>query len=163
MILSDRDIKQAIHDKRIVISPVPDFATQLGSCSIDLRLAKDISKIENQQSRVKIVDNKIILPPTEFCLGITQEYVELSADMCGILHGRSSLGRKGLMIHSTAPLIDAGFRGNIVMELYNSGPLPIELSVGMRICALSFETLTSPAEVPYYKKKHAKYVGQKKP
>ena len=163
MILSDRDIKKAIHDKQIIITPEPDYSKQLGSVSLDLRLGDKISKIKSQKSTIHIKNQTIILPPGEFCLGITKEYIELPDDLCGTLHGRSSLGRKGLMIHSTAPLIDAGFRGRIVLELYNSGPEPVELTIGMRICALTFEKLTSPAEVPYYKKKSARYAGQKKP
>lgn len=158
MILSDRDIKKALHDKRIIISPAPDLSEQLGSCSIDLRLGSLNNADDDADTR-----GSTFLRPRQFLLGITLEYIELPDDLCGILHGRSSLGRKGLMIHSTAPLIDAGFRGKIVLELYNSGPKQIVLHEGMRVCALSFEQLTSPAKVPYYKKKSAKYINQKNP
>lgn len=151
MILSDRDIKKAFGTGKIIIRPTPDWQKQLGSCSVDLHLGA-------QDNATKITIN-----PGQFILGITEEHVELPDDLCGILHGKSSLGRKGLMIHSTAPLIDAGFRGKIVLELYNCGPSPIGLTTGMSICALSFETLTSPAEVPYFKKKTALYLNQKTP
>ncbi|HLB60194.1 MAG TPA: dCTP deaminase [Patescibacteria group bacterium] len=158
MILSDRDIKKAIKSGKIKIDPLPDFDEQLGSCSVDLRLGSQNDADSNADKR-----RLIILKPGTFQLGITLERVELPDDLCGILHGRSSLGRQGLMIHSTAPLIDAGFQGKIVLELYNSGPKPIELTEHMRICALSFEQLTSPAVIPYYKKKNARYIGQSIP
>jgi len=157
MVLSDRDIQRAIEEGDLRIDPVPDFSSQLGSCSVDLRLGTHNTDSSNDEQP------PVVLQPKQFLLGITLEYVEIPADLCGILHGRSSLGRRGLMIHSTAPLIDAGFRGKIVFEFYNSGPETIELTYGMRICALSFEQLSSSARVPYYKKKSARYLNQKKP
>ena len=104
-----------------------------------------------------------ILHPGEFVLAITKEYLEMPDDLTGRLEGRSSIGRLGVVIHSTAANIECGFRGNITLELANMGRIPVMLYPGMRICSISFETLSSPAEVPYYKKKSAKYVGQKKP
>jgi dCTP deaminase len=84
-------------------------------------------------------------------------------DLAGRLEGRSSIGRLGVVVHSTAATIDAGFRGNITLELANMGRIPVMLYPGMRICSVSFEQLSSPVAVPYYKKKSAKYAGQKSP
>src|SRR3989344_4286002 len=180
MILSDRDIKKALQEKRIVISPKPDLSEQLGSCLIDLRLgnqfrvynqssiavldSRDISQVD-KITTVRTVkdDDAFILHPGEFVLAITKEYLEMPDDLTGRLEGRSSIGRLGVVIHSTAANIECGFRGNITLELANMGRIPVMLYPGMRICSISFETLSSPAEVPYYKKVSAKYAGQNKP
>lgn len=168
MILSDQDIKKAVRTGNIIIKPEPDWERQLGSCSLDLRLENPTfypspTWVKSHQ-KAKLPKSNLgktaRLKPGKFLLAVTREYLELPSNICGLLHGRSSLGRKGLMIHSTAPLIDAGFRGKIVLELYNAGPAPIKLKAGMRICAVSFEKLSSPAKVPYYKKKGAKFLGQ---
>lgn len=180
MILSDRDIKKAITAGRIRIKPKPDFAEQLGSCMIDLRLG-NVYRVFNHSktpyldpqnpktlvdvtTEIKIKDTEpFTLHPGEFILAMTKEYIEMPDDMTGRLEGRSSIGRLGVVVHSTAANIECGFRGNITLELANMGRIPVMLYPGMRICSLSFEELTSPAEVPYYKKKGAKYVGQKSP
>ncbi|MBI4080186.1 MAG: dCTP deaminase, partial [Candidatus Levybacteria bacterium] len=180
MILSDRDLKKALESKRIIITPSIDYATQLSSCSIDLRLGDAFRVFEHSRQpyidpfnrkegedftkEFKIEDNKpFIIQPGDFVLGITQEYLEVPDDLTGRLEGRSSIGRLGIVVHSTAANIECGFRGHITLELANMGKMAVALYPGMRICSVSFEELTSPAEVPYYKKKHAKYVGQKGP
>lgn len=180
MILSDRDIQKAILLKRIKISPAPDFATQLGSCALDLRLGSryrvfDHSRtpyIDPQNSKtlsdvtteIKVKRGEAFtLHPGEFILAVTEEYIEMPDDLAGRLEGRSSIGRLGVVVHSTAATIDAGFRGNITLELANMGRIPVMLYPGMRICSISFEQLSSPAATPYYKKKSAKYAGQKSP
>ena len=180
MILSDRDIKKAFASGKIKITPKPDLATQLGSCMIDLKLGhtfrvfnhsktpyldpKNPKTLEAATAEVVIKDkDAFILHPGEFVLAVTREYIEMPDDLTGRLEGRSSIGRLGVVIHSTAANIECGFRGNITLELANMGRIPVMLYPGMRICSLSFEELSSPAEVPYYKKKSAKYVGQKKP
>ncbi len=180
MVLSDRDIKKALKDKRIVITPAPDFKTQLGSNSIDLRLGStfrifDHSKypfIDPHRKNIgeeitrevkKKKDEPFIIQPGDFVLATTVEYVEIPDDMVGSLEGRSSIGRLGIMVHSTAASIECGFRGKITLELTNMGKMPVALYPEMRICALSFMMLTSPAETPYYKKKSAKYSGQSAP
>src|SRR5690606_12185418 len=93
----------------------------------------------------------------------TMEHVEIPDDITGRLEGRSSIGRLGIVIHSTAANIECGFHGNITLELANIGQMPVALYPGMRICTISFEELSTTAEVPYYKKKSAKYVNQKGP
>jgi len=180
MVLSDRDIKKHIEEKKIVITPLPDFSTQLGSNSIDLRLGNKFRVFEH--SRFAYIDpfkkemsenitreievaeaEPFIIQPGDFVLATTIEYVEVPDDLVGVLEGRSSIGRLGVIIHSTAGSIECGWQGNITLELANMGKMPVALYPGMRICALAFEQLTSPAQTPYYKKKNAKYVGQKGP
>ncbi len=180
MILSDRDIKKTLASGKIKITPKPDFRTQLGSCTIDLQLG-NVYRVFNHSktpyidtlnpktlvdvtTEIRVPDGEAFtLHPGEFILAMTKEYVEMPDDLMGRLEGRSSIGRLGVVVHSTAATIDAGFRGNITLEFANMGRIPVMLYPGMRICSLSFEELTSPAEIPYYNKKTAKYAGQKKP
>lgn len=178
--LSDRDIKRAVEKGLIKIKPSPDFATQLGSCALDLRLGNRYRVFDH--SRTPYIDPKnpktmtditteitvkdgesFTLHPGEFILAITHEYIEMPDNIAGRLEGRSSIGRLGVVVHSTAATIDAGFKGNITLEFANMGRIPVMLYPGMRICSISFEELSSPAQTPYYKKKSAKYVGQKSP
>jgi dCTP deaminase len=180
MILSDRDIKKALQTKKIIISPEPDFAVQLGSCSIDLRLGSQFrvfnhSKMpfidsnnpgdaDTMMTEILVKDKEpFILQPGDFVLATTMETITLPVDLLGRLEGRSSLGRLGIVVHSTASIFDPGFSGVIVMELGNLGRIPVSLLPGMRICAMTFEQLTSPADIPYNLKKQAKYIGQNSP
>src|SRR3990172_2789724 len=180
MILSDRDIKNALKTGHIIIRPKPDLAVQLGSCMLDLQLG-NVYRVFNHSktpyldprnpqtlvdvtTEIRIQDGEAFtLHPGEFILAVTKEYIEMPDDLTGRLEGRSSIGRMGVVVHSTAANIECGFRGNITLELANMGRIPVMLYPGMRICSLSFEELSSPADVPYYMKKSAKYVGQKKP
>lgn len=180
MILSDGDIKKAIASKRIVITPKPDFVTQLGSCSIDLRLGdifrvfnhskfpfidpskKDFSNEITKEVKVKKGEH-FIMQPGDFVLAVTLENVKIPSDLMGRLEGRSSLGRLGLVVHSTASTFDAGWDGKPVLELGNLGRMAISLTPGMRICAMTFEQLSSPAQTPYTSKKFAKYKFQQAP
>ncbi len=180
MILSDRDLKKALKQKQIVIKPAPDLVTQLGSNSIDLRLGSSFRVFEH--SKYAYIDpfdkeassavtreisvkkgERFIIQPGDFVLGTTIEYIEVPDDMLGNLEGRSSIGRLGVIIHSTAASVECGFRGHITLELANMGKMPVALYPGMRICSISFAQLSSPADVPYYKKKSAKYAGQTGP
>jgi dCTP deaminase len=177
MILSDRDIKQYIKDGKISIKPEPDFEAQLGPCSLDLHLGNTFKTFKPTQYPYLDLKRKngfeevmegvtieeggpFILQPREFVLAITKEEILLSPDLMGRLDGRSSLGRLGLVVHSTAARFDPGWRGKAVMELGNMGIMPIILYVGMRICAMTFETLSSAAETPYLKQKDHKYADQ---
>ncbi len=101
------------------------------------------------------------MQPSDFVLATTVEKIELPDDLIGRLEGRSSLGRLGIVVHSTASIFDPGWSGVVVMELGNMGRMPVALYPNMRICSMTFEELSSPALVPYSKKKSAKYVGQK--
>ena len=180
MILSDRDIKQALLDKRIVVKPKPNLDEQLGSSSLDLRLGKEFRVFKHRKkpfvdpldpSTVVGMTDEIaiskkepyVIHPNEFVLASTLEWVEWSDDLAARVDGRSSLGRLGLVIHSTAGHVDAGWRGALTLELRNIGMVPILLYPKMRICQLVFEQLSSPAERPYTKKPGAKYAGRTTP
>jgi dCTP deaminase len=180
MILSDRDIKKALKSKKISILPAPDLKEQLGSCSVDLRLGnvfrifeysknpyidpskKDYSNEITREVRIKNGE-KFIMQPGDFVLAVTLERVKIAPDLMGRLEGRSSLGRLGLVVHSTASIFDPGWDGKPVLELGNLGRMAISLTAGMRICAMTFEELSSEADVPYVKKVKAKYVFQDGP
>lgn len=180
MVLSDQDILGALKSKRVVITPKPDMKVQLGSCSLDLRLGKRF-RIFNH-SRVPYIDpnnprsgndmmteigvkdgEPFILQPGDFVLATTMETVTLPNDLLARLEGRSSLGRLGIVVHSTASVFDPGWHGVCVLELGNLGRMPVALYPGMRICALTFEELKSPSQKPYNKKLGAKYVKQSAP
>ncbi|MBI3890148.1 MAG: dCTP deaminase [Candidatus Wallbacteria bacterium] len=180
MILSDRDIEKALQAGRIKISPAPDLSSQLGSCSIDMRLG-DLFRVF-EHSKVPFIDLKpgaategfmreirvregepFVMQPGEFCLAATVETLELPDDLVGRLEGRSSLGRLGIIVHGTASIFDPGWSGRVTMELGNLARMPVALYPGMRVCSFTFETLTSPARVPYGKKPGNKYAGQQGP
>lgn len=166
MILSDKDLKKEIEEKRIVIDPIIDFETALSACSVDLKLHHEFCVFDEKGELTKIfiqVGEKFILKQGQFALASTLESVKIPDDMAARLEGRSSIARLGIIVHSTASLIDPGFCGQITLELANLGPKPVELEPGMRICALSFETLSSKADTPYHKKKNAKYLNQSGP
>lgn len=174
MILSDRDIKKAIKDGEIKIDPLPDYKEQLGSCSLDLRLGNVFRVFEHSRKAYidpskKDFSNEItseivlkegeqfIMQPGDFVLAVTYEKVTIPDNLMGRLEGRSSLGRLGIVVHSTASIFDPGWDGKCVLELGNLGRMAVALTVGMRICAMAFEQLSSPAEIPYSSKSHAKY------
>lgn len=185
MRLSDQDIIRALDEQRIVLDPRPDD-TSISGVTADLRLGNrfrvfsshttpyiDLSgnreamnaAMDKVMSDEVVIeeDDAFILHPGELALGATYESVTLPDDIVGWLDGRSSLARLGLMVHVTAHRIDPGWCGNIVLEFFNSGKLPLGLRPGMAIGALSFETLSSPALRPYRKRKDAKYRDQKGP
>jgi len=180
MVLSDRDIKVYLKSKKIQIEPEPDLAEVLGSCSIDLRLGNTFrifehskhafidpydAKSTNEVTKLIKVREKepFILHPNDFVLATTIERFTLPNDLLARLEGRSSLGRLGIVVHSTASIFEPGWSGKVVMELGNLGRMPVALYPGMRICALTFEKLTSEVAVPYYRKKGAKYINQDSP
>lgn len=180
MVLSDRDIKKALDKGRIKIDPFPDLKTQLGSCSIDLRLGRNFRVFEYSKSpyidpskkdysneitqSIELKDGEqFIMQPGDFVLAVTLEKITISPDLLGRLEGRSSLGRLGIVVHSTASVFDPGWDGNAVLELGNLGRIAVALYPEMRICAMTFEELSSPADVPYTEKKLAKYTFQKNP
>jgi len=185
MRLSDRDIVAALNAGRIGIEPRPEDRVVSG-VSVDLRLGHrfrvfsshtipyiDLSGSREQvdQAVEKVMGDEVfisdretfVLHPGELALGVTLESITLPDDLVGWLDGRSSLARLGLMVHVTAHRIDPGWSGNIVLEFFNSGKLPLALRPGMAIGAMSFETLTGPAERPYTKRDDAKYRGQSGP
>lgn len=177
MILSDRDIKRYLKEGKIKIEPEPDFDKQLGPCSLDLHLGSIFKifkptqypyldlrrKTDFENFMEEIIVGKgdpFILQPKDFVLAITEERFVLPDDLMARLDGRSSLGRLGLVVHSTAARFDPGWDGKAVMELGNLGICPVILYSGMRICALTFETLSSPCEISYGQNKKHKYGKQ---
>lgn len=181
MIFSDRDIKRLLAEGRIKVTPEPDLNTQLGSCSLDLRLGPEFRVFEggvfdpyidvrkpdqvNSITNEHVVDDgrAFILHPNAFAIASTVEHLELPDDIVARLEGRSSLGRLGIIVHATASIIDPGWRGRIALELANHGAVPVALHPGMRICALTFEPLSTPSDNPYWRKERAKYVDQSGP
>lgn len=177
MLLADIDIKKALADKRVIISPEPDLSQALSACALDLRLNYEFEVFEHTKfayydprkkpsehatKQIKLQEGDFfVLQPGEFALASTLEWIELPDDLAGRLEGRSSLGRLGIVVHSTAALIHPGMRGNIVLELGNHSRMPVALYPGMRVCSISFEQLSQPAEVPYHSQKNAKYLFQK--
>ena len=174
MVLSDRDIRRELAAKRLRIEPLGDSAVQ--PASVDMRLGRQLLVFQNHlepyidvkqdlahlTAPVEIDEvNPFVLHPGEFVLGMTLEYVELPDDLVGRLDGKSSLGRLGLVVHSTAGFVDPGWRGNLTLELSNLATLPILLYSGMKASQISFMRLTSPAEQPYGSKGlGSKYQGQ---
>jgi len=179
MILSDRDIKKAILQGRITITPKPDFTIQLGPCSIDLHLGSHFQVFKHSsypfvdlKSGVdtKAIMKEIVVPkgepfimqPRDFALVTTVENLKLADDIVGRIEGRSSLGRLGIIVHGTASIFDPGWDGKPTMELGNLGVMPVALYPGMRVCASTFEDLSSPSEKPFNRNKaHNIYHKQK--
>ena len=178
MVLSDRDIKKAIAKGRIKITPKPNYAKQLGSCSIDFHLGNRFRIFKHSKypfidlmGGIDVADimeeivvpkrRAFILQPGDFAIATTIERLKLANDIAGRIEGRSSLGRLGIIVHSTAGLFDPGWDGKPTMELGNLGVMPVTLYPGMRICAFTFEEVSSKVDVPYSKKKGAKYAGAK--
>ncbi|MEO8510277.1 MAG: dCTP deaminase [Chloroflexota bacterium] len=177
MILSDRDIRAEIESGRIVIDPYTPEAVQ--PSSVDLHLDRRFRVFRNtrypyidvrvdQPDLTELVeisgDVPFILHPGEFVLGSTLERVELPNDLVARLEGKSSLGRLGLLIHSTAGYVDPGWEGNLTLELSNVANLPITLYDGMKIGQISFQRLSSPVEIGYGDARiGSKYRGQRDP
>ncbi len=177
MLLSDRDIRTQIDTGRVALDPYePDM---IQPSSIDVRLDKFFRVFDNhkyasidpsieQPDLTRLVevdsDKPFVLHPGEFVLGSTFESVALPDDIAARLEGKSSLGRLGLLTHSTAGFIDPGFEGNVTLELSNTATLPINLWPGMKIGQLCFFQLSSPAEHPYGSSKYgSRYRGQRGP
>jgi len=181
MVLSDREIKKYIKKGKIKIRPKPNLKEQLGPCSLDLHLG-NVFKVfktseypyldpkrkidfEEIMEEINIEDGgPFILQPKGFVLTTTKEEFSLSNDLMARLDGRSTLARLGVVIHLTAARFDPGWKGKAVLELGNLGIMPVVLYAGTtRICALTFETLSSPVETPYLKQKDHKYANPTSP
>ena len=177
MILSDKSIREALSSGRIIIDPLDESCIQ--PSSIDVKVSNLFRVFRNHTSAVIDVkkdltdltelvevpqDGVFMLHPGEFVLGSTLERVAIADDLVARVEGKSSLGRLGLLIHSTAGFIDAGFDGHITLELSNVANLPITLYPNMKIGQVSFMTMTTPAENPYGKgARGSKYQGQRGP
>ncbi len=178
MILSDRDIKKALEAGRVKIDrPASDYLPHIHASSMDMRLGSTFKLYEH--SKFAVLDPKrpetfhglmrtivvaegesYMVQPGEFVLGVTQETITLPDDLVARVEGRSSLGRLGIIVHSTAGFVDPGFSGTITLEISNLNRMPVALYPGMRICQLAFEVMSSPADMPYNMKPHSKYQNQ---
>jgi len=177
VILSDRTIREELASGRITIDPLGEGALQ--PSSVDLHVDRLFRVFRNHTSRVidvkedqsdltELVEvaagDAFILHPGEFALGSTLERVALPDDLVARLEGKSSLGRLGLLIHSTAGFVDAGWDGHLTLELSNVANLPITLYPGMKIGQISFLRMTTPADSPYgTAAAGSKYQGQRGP
>lgn len=183
MRLTDGQIESYLDDGRIVLEPRP--ATEdISGVTVDIHLGnefrvlqdhaaayidisgprEDIDKAINSVMSDPIVltpDQAFFIHPGEFALAVTHESVTLPSNMVGWLDGRSSLARLGLMVHVTAHRIDPGWSGQVVLEFFNSGKLPLALRPLMKIGALSFELLDEDCLRPYSSRKDAKYKDQR--
>ena len=162
MVLSDRDIKSELLAGRILIEPLCDKNIQ--PASVDVCLGSNLrifrtsihtcnDPLTTQDGLTESIDvpegEVFVLHPGQFALGTTLERIAIPDDILGKLEGKSTLGRLGLMIHSTAGYVDPGWDGELTLELSNVATLPIVLHPGMRIGQLSFERMSSPVERPY--------------
>ena len=179
-ILSDKTIKEYLKEGKIVIDPLKD-EQQIQPSSVDMRLGdefkvfkvirkpyidpKDEEDIaEYMESSTVPEGEAFIIHPNEFALATTQEYVKVPDDLVARAEGRSSMGRLGVTMHVTAGYVDPGFEGRITLEISNIGAMPVALYPGQRVCQLVFETMTTPAELPYgHPKRNSKYMKQLKP
>lgn len=177
MLLSDRDIRAQVDAGRIGLDPWDPSMVQ--PSSVDVRLDRFFRIFENhrydsidpaadQSELTRLVevapDAAFVLHPGEFALGATWEYVSLPDDIAARLEGKSSLGRLGLLTHSTAGFIDPGFNGHVTLELSNMATLPIKLYPGMKIGQLCYFQLSSPAVAPYGSAATgSRYQGQRGP
>ena len=179
-ILSDKTIKEYLEEGKIVIDSLKD-EQQIQPSSVDMRLGdefkvfkvirkpyidpKDEDDIaEYMESSTAPEGEAFIIHPNEFALATTQEYVKVPDDLVARVEGRSSMGRLGVTMHVTAGYVDPGFEGRITLEISNIGAMPVALYPGQRVCQLVFETMTTPAELPYgHPKRNSKYMKQLKP
>lgn len=177
MLLSDGDIRAEVSAKRVVLDPWDESMVQ--PSSVDVRLDRFFRLFDNhkyqhidpaidQPDLTRLVEvepsEAFVLHPGEFVLGATYEVVTLPDDVAARLEGKSSLGRLGLLTHSTAGFIDPGFSGHVTLELSNVATLPITLWPGMKIGQLCFFRLSSPAEHPYGSARYgSRYQGQRGP
>ncbi|MBI4944704.1 MULTISPECIES: dCTP deaminase [unclassified Kineosporia] len=177
MLLSDRDIRAQLEAGRVLLDPLD--VEMIQPSSVDVRIDRYFRLFDNhkypfidpaeaQPELTRLVevepDEAFILHPGEFVLASTYEVVTLPDDVAARLEGKSSLGRLGLLTHSTAGFIDPGFSGHVTLELSNVATLPIKLWPGMKIGQLCFFQLSSPAEHPYGSAGYgSRYQGQRGP
>jgi dCTP deaminase len=177
MLLSDTDLRKAITSGRLGVTPYEEAMLQ--PASIDVRLDRSFRVFENhrwthidpaqeQPDLTRLVEpadgEPFVLHPGEFVLASTYELVSMPDDLAARLEGKSSLGRLGLVTHSTAGFIDPGFQGHVTLELSNLATLPIKLWPGMKVGQLAVFQMTGPAEFPYGSAvRGSRYQGQRGP
>lgn len=187
MILSDSTLREAVRSGRIGLKPEP-FHEQFQPASIDFTLSRhfrafknaglvqqptrpvatmgfgpkilDVTNFDPEEEMEVFEDDHLLLGPGQFCLGSTAERVRLPADLRGVLYGRSSLARLGLVVHTVAGNLDPGFDGDITLELLNVGSRVLKIPAGWRVAHVSFEELDKASALPYGLKPNSKYQGQ---
>lgn len=175
VVLSDKDIKEYIKSGKLVING----EIKIDPCSVDLRLGNlfrifistEITHIDTKngvdEKHMEVVEKKdeepFVIHPRELVLATTKESVKLPNDLVATLDGRSSLGRLGVVVHSTANSFDPGFEGFPTLEISNISKVPVMLWPGSRICRLTFTKLSSPCETDYSQRKESKYSKQEGP
>jgi len=152
MILSDKDIKKRLLDGSVKMESDIPYEEMLKNGFGELTRTIEVED-----------DKPFYVQPGEFILGVTREKITVPNDLVVRVEGRSSLGRLGIVVHSTAGFVDPGFSGTITLEISNLNRLPIALYPGMRIGQFAFETMTSECEEPYYAKESSKYMNQVEP
>lgn len=174
-LLNDADIEKHLKSGRVFVSGWKQ--EHLNPSSIDLCLGEEFrsfkqSDVTHINPREEFDAEKIthlhklergkafVLHPGDFVLASTKEYIKLPADLAARMDGKSSWGRLGIVVHSTAGTIDPGFEGKLTLEISNVAKIPVCLYPGMRICRLSFEMLSGPSKNPYNKRKDSKYLRQ---
>lgn len=177
MILSDKDIKKIIKEKKLLFNPKLSN-DQIGPASVDLKLSgvfktfntnkhslldikKELPKDFTKTTNVK-KNEYFVLHPNDFVIASTIEYIKVPDDLVVRVEGKSSLARMGVLVH-TAGFIDPGFEGNVTLEISNQSNLAVTLYPGMYICQIAIESLSSPAETPYNKRKKSLYLKQRGP
>ena len=183
MILCDKDIKKRLEEGSLELSsdlPKEELIKQIHASSMDIRLGNNFKVYRHAEvalldprnsdgfseltTLINVEDDKpFYVQPGEFVLGVTKEKIKVPNDLVVRVEGRSSLGRLGIIVHSTAGFVDPGFEGTITLEISNLNRLPIALYPGMRIGQYAFELMTGECEEPYYMKKSSKYHGQELP
>ncbi len=180
-ILSDKDLLKLVKEKNLAYTekgPEVDPDLQIGPSSIDLRLGYEFGFLETR--KLKAIDTKnmksfselqrkmergpeegVVIHPGEFVIGTTLETVNIPKDKVARIEGRSSYARLGLIPHAAGGFVDAGFEGQITLEIQNLGNVPITIYPEDRICQMAVENMTSEADRPYGEKTDAKYMGQR--
>ncbi|MGI6704224.1 MAG: dCTP deaminase [Clostridia bacterium] len=156
MVLSDNTIRQMLASGTLKVEPLEDG--QIQPASIDLRLGRFFLKVDENCTEcitmkqplkyIELERDEIVIPPQSFLLATTMEYIKLPGGITGFVEGRSSIGRMGLFIQN-AGWVDAGFEGEITLELFNANRLPIRLEAGRRICQIVLAQLDKEADRPY--------------
>jgi len=176
MHLADADILDRLNNGDLTITPIQDLNLQLQPASFDSRLdntflkfqptyVESINPLEDDpeefMQEIHVPDGEpFIIHPGDFVLASTKEWYEIPTDTVGFVDGRSTLGRLGLIVHTTAGLLDPGWEGNITLEMSNLGTVPIEVVPDMRIAQINFRTLQTEADRPYGPERGSRYQGQ---
>jgi len=176
MILPDHEIKKYLKEGKLVVDPIINNDVQIQPAWVDLRLGNRFrtfkitstpyidtkSDSEANTEKFTIEDGKpFVIHPGEFVLGSIKEYIKMPPDLLGVVDGRSSMGRVGIVVHSTSASINPGWEGDFVLEITNIGKMPVAIYPGQRIAKLVLHKLNSPAERPYNTRKEAKYYREK--